>query len=69
MIIRCCQQKTKLNTIEILISKALIDLFINHDKFVSLNNVLMESNEIKEEIKNPAKLWIIPYKNKGNLFC
>ena len=26
--------KTKLNSIEVLISKALIDLYINHDKFV-----------------------------------
>ena len=32
--------KTKLNTIEVLISKALINLCLNHDKFVSVNNVL-----------------------------
>ena len=45
--------KTKLNAIEVLISKALIDSYINHDKFVSVNNVLRAYNEIKEEIKNP----------------
>ena len=45
--------KDKLNTIEILISKALIDSYISHDKFVSINNVLKEYYEIKEGIKNP----------------
>ena len=44
--------KTKLNTIEVLISKALINSCINYDKFVSVNNVLREYNAIKEEIKN-----------------
>ena len=32
--------KTKQNPIEVLISKAVIDSYINHDKFVSVNNVL-----------------------------
>ena len=32
--------KTKLNTIKNLISMALIDSYINHDKYVSVNNVL-----------------------------
>ena len=45
--------KDRLNTIEVLISKALIDSYISHEKFVSVNNVLREYNEIKEEIKNP----------------
>ena len=45
--------KTKLNTIEVLISKVLIALYINHHEFVSVNNVLREYNEVKEEIKNP----------------
>ena len=44
--------KDKLNTIEILISKALIDSCINHDVFVLLNNVLREYNEMKNEIKS-----------------
>ena len=35
--------KDKLNTIEALISKFLIDSYISHDKFVSVNNVLREN--------------------------
>ena len=46
--------KDKLETIEVLISKALINSYISHDKFVSVNNVLREYNEIKEKIK---KSW------------
>ena len=45
--------KDKLNTTEVLISKNLIDSYINYDEFVSVNNVLKEYNKIKEEIKNP----------------
>ena len=45
--------KTKLNTIEFLISKALIASHINHDNFFSLNNMLRGYNEIKEEFRNP----------------
>ena len=44
--------KPKLNSMEVLISKALIDSFISHDEFVVINNVLKECNEIKEEINN-----------------
>ena len=44
--------KSKLNTIEVLISKALTDSVISHDKFVLMNNVLKQYNEMKEEIKN-----------------
>ena len=43
--------KTKLDAIEVLISKALIDSCITHDEFVSVNNVLREYNEMKQEIK------------------
>ena len=32
--------KSKLNSIEVVISKALIDSGIIHDKFVSINNAL-----------------------------
>ena len=32
--------KDKLNTVEILISKAVIDSYISHNKFVSVNNVI-----------------------------
>ena len=41
--------KTKLNTVEVLISKALIDSNISHDEFISVNNVLKEYDDMKEE--------------------
>ena len=44
--------KDKLNTIEVLILKALIDSYISQDKLVSINNILVEYNKMKEEIKN-----------------
>ena len=44
--------KSKLNNIEVLISKALIDSNISHDEFVLINNVLKEFYDMKEEIKN-----------------
>ena len=44
--------KSKLNSIEVLISKDLIDSVISHDEFVLANNVLKEYNTMKEEIKN-----------------
>ena len=43
---------SKLNSIEVLISKALMDSVIIHDEFVMINNVLKEYSEMKEEIKN-----------------
>ena len=44
--------KPKLNKIEVLISKDLIDLIISHDEFVLINNVRKGYNDMKEEIKN-----------------
>ena len=44
--------KSKLNSIEVLISKALIDSNISHDEFVLINNVLKGFYDMKEEIKN-----------------
>ena len=44
--------KSKLNGIEVLISKALIDSVISHGEFVLISNVLKEYNEMKEEIKS-----------------
>ena len=41
--------KSKLNSIEVLISKTLIDSNISHEEFISIGNVL------KEEIKNSNK--------------
>ena len=42
--------KFKLNSIEFLISKVLINSVINHDQFVLINNALKEYHDIKEEI-------------------
>ena len=44
--------KDKLNAIEVLISKALINSYISHGDFVLVNNALRENNEMKEEIEN-----------------
>ena len=49
---QCCQKKLKLNTIDVLFSKALIDSYIGHDEFTLVYNVLREYNEMKKEMKN-----------------
>ena len=61
--------KTKLDTIEVLISKVLIDSCISHDEIVLVNNMFREYNEMKEEIKHLKLLCNILYKNNGNLLC
>ena len=43
--------KSKLISIEALISKALIYSVIRHDEFILINNVLKEYNEMKEKSK------------------
>ena len=43
--------KPRLNSIEFLISKALIDSNINYDEFILINNVLNNFCDMKEEIK------------------
>ena len=44
--------KSKLNSIEVLTSKDLIDSNISCDEFVFINSVLKEFSDMKEEIKN-----------------
>ena len=44
--------RSKLNNIEVLISKALIDSNIRHIEFILISNVRKEYDEMKEEIKN-----------------
>ena len=44
--------KSKLNSIEVLTSKVLVNSVISHDEFVLMNNVLKEYNKMKEAIKN-----------------
>ena len=44
--------KFKLNNMEVLTSKVLLNSNISHDEFVLINNVLKEYDNMKEEIKN-----------------
>ena len=53
--------KSKLSSIEVLISKALIDSNISHDELVLINNVLKDFYDIKEEIKIPIIIEILDY--------
>ena len=50
--------KSKLNSIEVVISKTLIDSVNYHDEFVLTNNVLIKYDKIKEKIKN-LKSWTV----------
>ena len=43
--------KTKFNRIEVLIPKALIDLYISHDEFVLVNKVLREYDDMEKKPK------------------
>ena len=43
--------KRKLNNIEVLLSKDLINSYISHDEFISVKNVLKEYDDIKKAIK------------------
>ena len=44
--------KTKIDSIDVLISKSLFDSYISHDEFVLVNNVSEEYDDLREEIKN-----------------
>ena len=44
--------KFKLNSLEVLISKALIDSNISHEESVLINDVLKEYDNMKEEFEN-----------------
>ena len=50
--------KVKLNTIKILISKSVIDSYISHDEFISVDSVLREHNEMKQEIKTSVEYTV-----------
>ena len=50
--------KTKLNSIEFFISKALTDPDISHDKLVLINNVLKEYDDMKEELNSSLKILV-----------
>ena len=42
--------KSELSSIEVVISKVLIDSNISHDEFVLVNNMLKENDHMKKEI-------------------
>ena len=44
--------KSKLNSVEVLIFKVLIDSDISHDEFILINNVLKEHNDMKQGTKS-----------------
>ena len=56
--------KIELNTIEVLISRTLIDSDISQDEVVTMNNVFIKYNNIKEEIKKPVRLYRYDWYNK-----
>ena len=51
--------KTKLNSIEVLISRRLINSYSSHDEFVSVNNMLTELDDMKEALKNPKTVNMV----------
>ena len=50
--------KSKANSIEVLLSKALIDSVISHEEFVLINNMLKEYNEMKGDFIEDFSLFI-----------
>ena len=42
--------KSRLNTLEILIFKDMVDVNISHEEFASVNNVLLEYVKMTEEV-------------------
>ena len=50
--------KSKLNSIEVLISKDLTDSNISHNELVLINNVMTEFYDMKEKINNSNDKYI-----------
>ena len=59
--------KAKLNSIEVLISRALTDSYISHYEFVSVDNALKEYDDMKQVIKNPKTINKYGWFNKRNI--
>ena len=55
--------KTQLNSIEALIFNASTESYNSYDEFDSVNNVLREYDEMKEEIKNSKNFELATVKN------
>ena len=47
--------KSKLNSIETLISQALIDTEINHEKFITILREKVKYKKMKENVKNKSE--------------
>ena len=47
--------KSKLNSIETLISQALIDTEINHEKFITILREKIKYKKMKENVKNKSE--------------
>ena len=63
-------RKHKLSTIKVITSKDLIDSYISHNEFVSVNNVFREQYETNKTNKKILKLLCnTEYKNNGNELC
>ena len=60
--------KSKVNSLEVLISKALMDSNISYDEFVLINNVLREHEDMKEEIISLSKILFYLWINVIELF-
>ena len=62
-------RKDNLNSIEVLFSKALIDSYISHDEFISINNVLRKYYEMKKEIKNAENSVEYTIQEQKETYC
>ena len=62
-------RKDKLNAIEILISKSLVDSYFSHDEFVSVNNILREYNGMEKRSKKSWSFCGIYYIKPMETYC
>ena len=61
--------KDNLNTIEVLIVKTIVNLYLVHEEFVSADNVSREYNEIKERNKESWNFCRIYYIKTKETYC
>ena len=60
---------TKLNTIEVLISKSFVHSYINHDEFAWRKMCQKNIMRLKKKSKILKMLCNIQYKNNGKVLC
>ena len=61
--------KSKLSTIEVLIFRASIESYINHDEIISGMTVAREYNDMQQEIIDLKMLWNLIHKHNGDVMC